>query len=203
MKKFKIFILFGALLAIPAVNYAQAFEDGTNLISLGFGLPPGQQLTSQYDQIPNHTDYSIKNYGTGVLKYEHGLHKYFGIGLNFEYSGSKAVYKYDNVSNTTYHYEVDINRSVIGGYLRMNGHYPIGEKLDFYGGVGLGYLYRLDNYVDTNPNANNTTNHKNTFLDFDYQITLGARFMVKKGFGLFAEIGKATTLCQVGIQLKF
>jgi opacity protein-like surface antigen len=196
------FLLLMVLMAAPAVSFAQAFADGNNLIYLGFGLPPGTRLTPQDEGLaPNFTDHKLQNYGTGILRYEHGLHKYFGIGLNFEYSGAQDVYSYGNTSSNTYN--ITINRTVIGGYLRLNGHYPIGDKVDIYGGVGLGYLYTLDNTNDTNPNANLNTSHKKSVLDFDYQASLGIRFMVKQGFGVFAEVGYATTACQVGVVLKF
>jgi hypothetical protein len=203
MKQIKMVILFGALLALPVTNFAQAFDDGVNLISLGFGLPPGQRITENYVVSSNFSDYKLKNYGTGILKYEHGLHKYFGIGLNFEYSAASVTYNYGNQNTTNYPYQVQLFRSVIGSYLRMNGHFPVGDKLDFYGGVGLGYIYSTDNGTDTNPSNSASYNHKKTVLDFDYQFTLGARFMVKNSFGLFAEIGYATTLAQIGIQFKF
>jgi opacity protein-like surface antigen len=201
MKIIRISVLFVGLIAAPLCSSAQAFADGTNLVSIGFGLPPGTKLTQTYDPNPSFTVYKLKNYGTGILRYEHGLNKYFGIGLNLEYSASSNVYDYDNNSNLLY--SVTVNRSVFGGYLRMNGHFPVGDKLDFYAGVGLGYLYTVDNTNDSNPNTNLNTSHKNSVLDFDWQASVGARYMVKNGFGVFAEIGYATTLCQVGVTLKF
>jgi hypothetical protein len=209
MKKLKIVALFAALLTAPVVTFAQAFADGNNLISLGFGLPPGQRLTDNYTDLNTkpgfiHSDYRLKNYGTGVLKYEHGLSKYFGMGLNLEYSAATRSYDYDTDINAKppYRYQINTVRTVFAGYLRLNGHFPVGEKLDFYGGVGLGYIYTTDKYSDTNPN-NSNSNQKKTVLDFDYQITVGARYMVKNSFGLFAEFGYATTLAQIGFQFKF
>jgi opacity protein-like surface antigen len=200
MKKNILIISLLSLFVLPVTTKAQAFDDKVNLISLGFGLPPGDGVQNSATLHPNFTDYHITNYGTGVLKYEHGLHKYFGIGLNFEYSAAASTYKYDD--QNTLRYQVNNNRQVYGGYLRMNGHYPIGEHFDVYAGVGLGYLSTIDKYTDTNPSANNS-NHKNVNVGFDYQLSLGARFMVKKGFGLFAEVGKASTICQLGIVFRF
>jgi hypothetical protein len=201
MKAVRNFVFLFILASVPAISSAQAFADGANLVSLGFGLPPGTQLTEQYDRNPSYTDYKLNNYGTAVLRYEHGLHKYFGIGINLEYSAATDSYKYD--ANTSYRYDVTVQRSVFGGYLRLNGHFPIGDKVDLYGGVGLGYLYTLDNTNTTDPNINANTSHHQSVLNFDYQGSIGCRFMVKNGFGVFGEIGYATTLCQVGITLKF
>jgi len=187
---------------IPSLFFAQSFDDGSNLIYLGFGLPPGQNVQSQFNDYKNYTDYKFKNYGTAVLKYEHGLHKNFGIGLNLEYSGASANYKYDDLVNSL-RYQRTITANIFGAYVRLNGHLPIIEKLDIYGGIGLGYLYTLNKVTDTNPNPNTNTQHNSSILNFDYQATLGLRFMIKESVGLFAEIGHATTICQLGIIFKF
>jgi len=183
--------------------FAQAFSDGTNLVYVGFGLPPGQNVTKQYDPYRNFIDYKFYNYGTVVLKYEHGFHKYFGCGLNMEYSNSSANYKYADVVNTTNLYQHKISSNIIGMYLRLNGHLPIGENLDIYGGFGLGYLYTINKYTDTNPNAITNSQQNSKVLDFNFQATLGVRYMIKPSFGLFGEIGYATTVCQLGLAFKF
>jgi len=203
MKKTKLSILF---LILPFITFtsafAQSFNDGVNLISVGFGLPPGQKIKSDFDSnYKNYIDYKLKNYGTGVLKYEHGLSKYFGLGANFEYSGTSVSFKYDDAN--TLRYERQIRSNVFGFYARLNGHFPIGNKVDIYGGIGLGYLYTVDTYNDTNPNPGTNMQKKQTVLDFDYQATFGVRFMVKENMGLFFEAGWATTPVQVGMVFKF
>ena len=195
----KIFLTCGFILGSNLI-FSQAFDDGKNIISIGFGLPATSRITNTFDQYKSNTDYNFKNYGTVILKYEHGLQKYFGIGLNLEYSNGSISYKYDN--SPTLRYEVNIKSSLIGGYARLNGHFPIGKSLDIYGGAGLGYIYKIDNYNDTNP-TNSNISHKNTSLDFDYQLTLGARYMIKEHLGLFGEVGQASTIAQLGICLGF
>jgi opacity protein-like surface antigen len=203
MKNAKYFLLSIFIFSIASGTVlAQAFADGANVISIGFGIPPGQRLKNDFNNVyKNYIDYKFKNYGTGELKYEHGLHKYFGLGLNFEYSGASASYKYDDAN--TLRYERKININVFGVYARFNGHFPIMEKLDLYGGVGLGYLYTINKNTDTNPNPNVNTQQKQTVLDFDYQFTLGVRFMIKNNIGIFAEGGWATTPFQIGLAFKF
>lgn len=193
------FLLLLFLLS-PLLPYAQSFADGTNLIYLGFGLPAGEGIQQQFNSYRNYTDYKFNNYGTVVAKYEHGLHKYFGMGLNTEYSAASVSYKYDD--SNSLRYQVNINSNVFGIYARMNGHYPVSDKFDLYAGTGLGYLYTINKYTDTNPN-NSNEQHNSHVLNFDYQLSLGARFMVKQGFGLFVEAGRATTTFQLGIVLKF
>src|ERR1700761_3264625 len=138
MKKLRTLVLSLLLLAAPAASFAQAFSDGKNLFNIGFGLPPGNAITTPYYNNPSFTNYTQDNYGTVVLKFEHGMSQYFGVGINAEYSRALNKYQYD--TNTALRYNVTQSQSVIAGYLRFNGHYPIGDKIDIYGGVGLGYL---------------------------------------------------------------
>lgn len=181
---------------------AQAFDDGTNLLFLGFGIPPSERIKNDFNKdYKNYIDYKFKNYGTGVLKYEHGLHKYFGLGLNLEYSGASVTYKYDD--SNTLRFERNIKSNMFGFYGRINGHLPIGEKLDISAGIGLGYLYTVNKFNDTNPNPTTNTQQKQTILDFDYQFTASARIMIKDNIGLFLEVGWATTPGQLGIVFKF
>lgn len=203
MKKTRsiLFAIFMLTLVADDV-FAQAFDDGANVIYIGFGVPPNERIrkdfNNRYRNNTIYTDYKFNNYGTGLLKYEHGLHKYFGLGLATEYSASSVSFKY---GVSTLPYEQKIKNNVIGGYVRFNGHCPIKEKFDIYGGVGLGYLYTLNKYTDTNPNS--TVKNKETIFEFDWQVTAGFRFMVKDNIGLFAEFGWATTPAQIGIAFKF
>jgi hypothetical protein len=177
---------------------AQSFDDGVNLVSLGFGLPVSERIKKDFSEYKDYTDYKFKNYGTVVLKYEHGLQKYFGMGLNLEYSNSSVTYKYDD--NNLFRYQVNIKSNVFGAFWRMNGHLPIGEIVDVYGGVGLGYLYTVNKYLDS---TQADVMHVSKVFDFDYQLSAGVRCMVKENVGLFAEVGRATTLFQLGAVVKF
>ncbi len=203
MKKIQSLIAVIIISIVFSSNvFSQAFDDGTNLIFIVFVIPPSERIKNDFNRdYRKYIDYKFNNYGTGVLKFEHGLHKYFGIGLNLEYSSASVTYKYDD--SNTLRYQRTIKSKVFGFYGRLNGHFPIGEKLDLYAGVGLGYLYTLNKYTDTNPNPSVNTQQKQTVLDFDYQFTAGLRFMVKDNIGLFVEAGWATTPAQLGLVFKF
>jgi len=199
MKNFKKIFLLAICVLTASLLRAQAFDDGKNILSLGFGFPATSTIQNSFDQYKSYVDYKFKNYGTVVLKYEHGLQKYFGVGINLDYSAASVSYKYDNSSSLRY--QMNIKSKVLGFYGRLNAHLPIGDKLDIYGGAGLGYYYEVDNYSDDNPNS--TSSRKTSVLDFDYQLTIGARYMVKDHFGLFLEGGHASTNAQLGITLGF
>lgn len=199
MKKY--FCILTAATTISCACVAQSFDDATNLISVGFGIPPAQRLTNDFSKsYKNYIDYRLNNYGTVLLKYERGLLENFGMGLNVEYSGAAVSYKYDDTNLLRYERKVKTN--VFNFYTRFNVHYPVGEKLDLYAGLGLGYEYSISKYTDSNPTLVDV-NQTQKVLDFDYQATIGARFMLKETLGIFAEAGWATTNGQIGISFKF
>lgn len=149
-------------------------------------------------------NYNYQNYGTIVLNYEHGLVKYFGVGLNLEYSAASLKYQYvqSRVFQPDTTYNVKINNNLFDFYLRLNGHFPIGDHLDIFAGFGLGYAYQVNYYNDNNPN-NTGKNNQTQSLIFDWQFTVGLRYMIKDHFGLFADIGKATTTVEMGVTFGF
>lgn len=199
----KLFLVATVCLSAIAVN-AQAFDDGKNLLSIGFGFPATSRIVGDLTTYNTYSNYNYKNYGTVVLKFEHGLMKYFGMGLNLEYSSAAVTYDYNQPrpfqSDTTY--QRTIKSTVMGFYARLNGHYPIGSNFDIFAGVGLGYLYTLNNDTYTDPNKSGNNYNAKAF-NFDAQFTLGLRYMIKDHFGLFAEVGSASTTVQMGITLGF
>lgn len=201
MRKISYIILISIIAS--SASFAQSFDDGTNLFSIGFGIPPSQRITNDFNKnYKDNYDYRLKNYGTVILKYEHGLIKYFGMGLNVEYSGAAVSYKYSNIPNGTL-YENNIKSNVFDFYARFNGHLPVTDKFDLYAGVGLGYEYSISKYSDSNPVPDLNVSHVDKIFDFDYQATIGARFMIKEKFGMFLEVGRATTSAQIGFTFKF
>jgi len=197
----KITYLFLLTIITTSASFAQSFDDGTNLFSLGFGIPPAQRIKNDFNEkYKDNYEYKLNNYGTVVMKYEHGLLKYFGMGLNIEYSGAGVSYKYDDITGR---YEFKVKSNVFGFYGRFNGHCPVTDKFDLYGGVGLGYEYSINKYTDTNPNPDKNKSQTQKIFDFDYQATIGGRFMIKETFGIFAEVGWASTTAQVGFTAKF
>lgn len=204
----RLFLLSLTTFIFSSYCFSQSFEDGTNLVFVGFGIPPGQRIANDLqsytkDNTKNFYDYKLKNYGTVVAKFEHGLHKNFGLGLNLEYSAATASFQYSSVTSSSSVYEQKIKSKEIGMFVKMNGHLPLTDKFDVYGGVGLGYFYTINNNYDSNPSNKSNVDHKESIFDFDYQITVGARLMIKENIGIFLEVGRASTPAQVGVAFKF
>lgn len=200
MKKLKTALVL-ATLFISGFASAQAFDDGKNLLSLGFGFPPSPSINQTLTQYQSYDNYNYKNYGTGVFHFEHGLMKYFGVGLDAQYTSAFVTYQTTDATLNTV--TKTVNEQVLGTYIRLNGHFPIGDHLDIFAGFGLGYQYTVNNGNQTGKLASDNTNFQQKAFDFKSQFTLGARYMIKDHFGLFAEVGWASTNVEMGITFGF
>lgn len=205
MKKLRSTLLLAGII-ITGLASAQAFDDGKNILSVGFGFLPTSNITGTLTQYQSYQDYNYKNYGTGVLKFEHGLNKYFGVGFCFEYSSAFITYQTpvkNFLGKLDSTYTTATNNQVMGFFLRLNGHYPIGDHLDIFAGVDLGYQYTVNSSNQTGQAANSTTNYRAVSFLFIPQFTIGARYMIKDHFGLFGEVGWAETTFQMGVTFGF
>ncbi len=70
MKNLKKTALILIFIFSSAVFYAQAFGDGKNILSVGFGLPSTPKIQDEYNQYSDKSAYVYHNFGTVVLKYE-------------------------------------------------------------------------------------------------------------------------------------
>lgn len=197
----KTLVLGLLLTAFIFTSNAQAFDDGTNLFSIGFGIPPAQRIIRDYKNSSN-TNFNnekINNYGTFIGKFEHGLHKYFGLGLNVEYSAANRSFGFTNKPD----YIQQERTALLAAFFRFNGHIPVSDKFDIYGGLGLGYERTVLKSKEVNSLGETVKDQKFTGNEFGYQLTIGARYMIKESIGLFAEFGRASSIAQVGCAFKF
>jgi hypothetical protein len=159
------------------------FGVGTTVLSLGLGLGNNYSLPSGYgDDISISPVFSaalersVATAGPGTI----------GVGLNLGYRSIDFGGGGDDSSVGF------LMVSARGAY-----HYPIGDKLDLYGGLGLNYTKVLTEESEdgSGPNYFNTGV---TMAAFG-----GARYYLGSSFGLFGEVGYDLAPMRVGIALKF
>jgi len=147
MKKFILLsVLFFSFVAVKAQE--PMFVKGDKVVNLGVGF-------GWYTNVSVSGEYCVKD---GVIdKGSIGLGAYGGVG----FSVFNAWY-----SNST---------SIFAG-ARGTFHYPFIEKLDTYGGVGLGLNYRYWKYSTDD-------------LYLDFNPFLGARYPLTDKIKVFGEVG--------------
>ncbi len=179
----KIILIY---LLIISANYsnAQAFEKGSNVINLGYGLDPYYVSSSS-------------SIGPFFVGYERGITDVIGIG-RFGVGGAIAhsIYSYAYFGGTE-------RGSRFSPMLKVAYHFDFDiEKMDLYAGVGAAaHFYNVPNYINYNNNGNAYGRDK--YLAVGHYIFAGIRYYFTDNFGVYAEAGHGASALNGGIVFKF
>jgi len=185
----------------PTQSNAQAFTDGSNAISVGYGF--GSLGAAFYKTLLSSSDnVKTSNLGPVYLKYERGVTDHIGIGLNIAYAANKASSDYigydDNFNEVTY--TESLTRTTLSVLARLNYHIGHSDKFDPYVGAGIGYRNASWKFKSTDPNYGNFTIP--SFLPLGFELTVGARYYFTPNIGLYAEVGAAKSVAQLGVTIN-
>lgn len=195
-------ILAIAAFATPSTSNAQAFQEGSNQIAVGYGFVT--VLGSISDSFDDYTDTQYKGTGPLYAKFEHALSDKVGMGLSFAYAGNEWSYKYDDVdvNGNAVQYTETSKRTTYSILARMNFHFGNSDKFDPYAGFGLGYRSANWTYDSTDPNGTSGVELK-TLMPLGMEITIGSRYYFTENIGVYAEVGAAKSVMQAGLVAKF
>ncbi|XOV67719.1 MAG: outer membrane beta-barrel protein [Fluviicola sp.] len=211
----KIFMLFGATLALSTASYAQTMTEAGNLIVDPYiGTMQSNILRSEPSLGEGQT---ISNYrlnggqfGYG-LRAEYMLADNFGLGVDFNYVKSGSNYdvtqeEYDTTSMTnvmrTYNYDYTSVR--IRAMLRMNYHFVQTDNVDAYTGFAVGYKHANREWTVEDPNANTDgLEQDRALIPMAIRLSLGTRIYFTDNIGMMIEIGAGGgTPLQLGLSVK-
>jgi opacity protein-like surface antigen len=188
-----------ALFISPIDSHAQAFEEGVNTASVGYGFVT--LLGSVNNTFDSYSDVNYSSTGPLYAKFEHAISDKVGLGLNFAYAGNQWAYQFNDGYDGTNYTETS-KRTTFSVLARMNFHFGSSDKFDPYAGFGLGY--RSANWtIDTDdPNGGSGVDFK-TLVPLGMEITVGARYYFMEHLGAYVEVGAAKSVVQVGLVGKF
>ncbi len=196
-----VFTIAALLLGSFQAN-AQAFPEGSNSISVGYG---GVTLLGSISKnFDSYTDVNYSGMGPIYFKYEHAMTDNLGLGVNVAYAQNEWSYKYSDTdaNNNSVTYTETTSRSTYSILARLNYHIGSDDKFDPYLGIGLGYRDATWKYDTTNPDG--TTNVDiSGLMPFGMELTLGMRYFFTENIGLYAEFGAAKSVLQGGLAVKF
>jgi opacity protein-like surface antigen len=195
-------LLAVAALTTPSVTNAQAFEEGSNQVAVGYGFVT--LLGSVNDSFDAYSDTEYKGTGPFYVKFEHALSDKVGLGLNVAYAGNEWSYKYTgfDINGNSAIYTETSKRTTYSVLARMNFHFGSSDKFDPYAGFGLGYRNANWTYETTDPDGSSGVEFK-TLMPLGMEITIGARYYFTDNIGLYAEVGAAKSVVQAGLVAKF
>lgn len=191
MKKHLLIALMGiCFLGAATTAKAQPFVEGTKHLNvgIGFGGYYGYAYSgSDFSQIP--TIFLAYDQGTAI-ELGPGV---VGIGGFLGYSAASASYAYAG----TYSWDYTWTNFVIGA--RGTYHYPLAnEKLDVYGGLGIGIWSQAYKFSSNDPFFPETND---TYINLYYAFSVGGKYMLSEKFGVFAELGYDIAYLKAGVTL--
>lgn len=195
-------LLTGLAVVTPSAVSAQAFPEGSNSISLGYGGVT--MLGSISKNFDTYADVKYTGMGPLYFKYEHAMTDHLGLGVNVAYATNEWNYRYTSTdengnSNT---YAETTTRSTYSILARLNYHIGTNEKFDPYLGLGLGYRDATWKYDSTDPNGTSGVEISG-LVPLGMELTLGMRYFFTDNIGFYAELGAAKSVLQGGLSVKF
>jgi len=178
MKSLKMkLILMGVFFTLFfAVNsYGQFFQKGTKLVNLGIGFGGGYGAAGLNSSVPPISG-----------SFEVGITENIGVGGIIGYSsfGDSGLFGSD----------IKFNYLLFGA--RGAYHFPVGDKLDLYGGAMLVY-----NSVSVSGLPAGFPSTGSSGINIG--IFAGGRYMFSESIGAFAELGYSIALINIGLTAKF
>ena len=202
----KLLFILGASFILCHNTHAQAFEKGKSFATIGYGLGFGfSSLSAAY---ASNSGYKTGAFGPIAVAYEYGVTDNIGIGGGINYStfwagwDEKTVVYNPLPTNKTYSYTWRLSALQVLG--RANYHFPIkNDKLDLYGGVGLGFTKFGYSWESTNPDFNESSYNISLGSAVGYSLNLGGRYLFNDNVGAYAEIGYGLSIFNAGLAFRF
>ena len=172
----------------------EAFKEGTFAISAGYGWPNlGKAIIEAliYDAAE-----SVSSTGLGPIHFraEYALSDGVGLGVSVNYISC-------GVKFIEMPYQYNWSRSSLSVLARINFHFATSDKLDPYFGVGAGYKQVTWKFSSTDPLY--AGEQLPGFSPIGFEMTIGLRYYLTPGFGLYTEMGIAKSIVQAGLVAAF
>lgn len=191
-------IIAGTLLAtLLTFNVgAQAFENGKNYITLGFGFDPYYRYNNGFGN-----NYKYGGVGPIILTYERGITEKLGIGRIGVGGGVAQSFYTSRWYNGNWEHIDRTSRTAI--FARAAYHFDFGiDKMDVYAGVGGGvYIYNRTHKTE-DPDDFVVKNTRGSVGGGHY-VFGGIRYLFTNGFGVYAEVGHGLSAINGGFVFKF
>ena len=191
MKKNYVLLTFILLGLSISTAFSQAFEQGSNYISAGYGL--GTFTGSIFSVYENYDDYSNKTLGPIYVKYGHAVSDKVEFGLNFGLTQHDL--QFTDLGTT-----VNIKRVAWSALASLKLHFGDNDRFDPYWSIGLGYRTATWDFEYSDPSYQPTT--VKSVVPLGFETTFGARYLVTDNIGIYAELGIAQSYLQGGLVAK-
>jgi len=198
-------LLLVAVCAILSINVnAQAFEQGSSVLSVGYGFP--NLIKSIWKSYETLGGFKASGVGPAHLKFEYFVSDKISLGISAGYVSSKIAYDetYTNSNNEEVSGETGFKTLSVGALAKFNFYWLRKDKVMMYSGLGAGYNHFNISWFSDDPDFDELNELSLTLPPIGFEATLiGAKFMFSNNLGAFAEIGYGKSLLQAGLCFGF
>lgn len=181
---------------------AQIVEEGNVVIDLYYGWPNlyTTVLKAAYAEDAINSSVKIGSIGPLGLRFEYMISDVIGVGFDAGYVDTWLKFKEEDIStNIIYDYKISVPK--VHAIFKMNFHFSNSDRVDAYGGFGVGYKNRTFKIETNDPSYNGET--LKTVIPVMVRLCVGTRFFLTENIGLSAEMGLGGPLLSFGISTRF
>lgn len=194
------FVALVLLLLGQTILKAQVFEKGKVYVNLGYGI--GLFSGNFAKAYSSYQGYSTHSIGPISLSVEKGINENISLGGFAGYYNAGATWNSSAILGIP-SYEYNYSWSAIQILFRGAYHFKLAnEKLDLYGGAGIGYTKWTYKWESNEPTFNEANYNISGGSPIGISAFGGARYMFKPNFGVYAEGGWGLSAAQIGLTFK-
>lgn len=202
--KGKLFIMIAliCMMAGTTTTKAQIVEEGNVVVDLYYGWPNLYTTVLKELYADNAVDNSVKigTLGPLGLRFEYMISDVVGVGLDAGYVNTWVEYEEEDISTSVvYDYKVSVPK--IHALFKMNFHFTKSDKVDAYGGFGVGYRNRSFKFTTNDPDFDE--GNIDSLIPVGLRISIGTRYYFTENIGIGAEMGLGGPLLSFGISTRF
>jgi len=197
----KLIILFAVIFCVMGVQRTQAqiVEEGNVVVDAYYGWPNLYTTVLKSLYVGN-TGSAEKLGSIGPLgvRFEYMLSDVVGIGADLGYVNTYVEWRDVGFSGSTYNYKVSAPK--IHALLRMNFHFTQHDKVDAFGGFGVGYRNRTFKFESNDPDY--TGGKVESLIPVGLRLCIGVRYFFTENIGVGTEFGLGGPLLSFGVSVR-
>ena len=215
MRKLTLFLIFlfvGGLFANQAradrFSYfwdTKAHDRGQIHMSYGYGFPRLDDGKFKFNKDKN--AYRVEGVGPFAFKVEYGLSRQLSIGLSatyIQYTSDWEELRFDPYHQREIWFKYGTKLHDVSAMLRLNYHWIVTARSDFYVGGGMGYNYwKSEDFTTFTPEDTTFNSSFKNPGPFAAELTLGYRLYFRQRNAFYIEAGYGKSVIQAGFVFKF
>jgi len=183
----------------------KAHDKGQLHFSYGYGFP--RLENRRFDLHKDKNEYRVVGVGPFNFKAEYGLTRQLSIGISatyIEYTSDWEEQRFDTYHQRDIWFTYGTKVQDIAAMLRLNYHWIVTPRSDFYVGGGLGYnKWKSEDFTSFSPEDSLFTSYFKEPGSFSAEITLGYRYYFRQRNAIYIEAGYGKSIVQAGFVFKF